>query len=70
MQRLQDPKQNNVDNLDTVSREADRHSTNKKKEYLKAKIDELKKNSKIKISETCKGTKISLRRFTSKELTQ
>ena len=48
MQWLQDPNQSNADNLNDVRREAGRHFRNKKKEYLKAKIDELETNSKIK----------------------
>ena len=48
MQCLQDPNQSNVDNLNKVRREASRHFRNKKKEYLKAKIEELETNSKIK----------------------
>ena len=40
--------QTNVDNLNNVRREANRQFRNKKKEYLKAKIDELETNSKIK----------------------
>jgi hypothetical protein len=48
MQWLQDPNQNNINNLHTVRREASRHFRNKKKEYLKAKIDEIETNSKIK----------------------
>jgi hypothetical protein len=48
MQWLQDPSHRNVDNLNNVRREARRHFWNKKKEYLKAKIDELETNSKIK----------------------
>jgi hypothetical protein len=38
-------KQNNIDNLNNVRLEASRHFRNKKKEYLKAKIDELVTNS-------------------------
>jgi len=38
MQWLQDTNKSSVDNLNNVRREASR---NKKKEYLKAKIDEL-----------------------------
>jgi len=41
MQWVKDPNQNNVDNPNSVNREASRHFKNKKKEYLKAKIDEL-----------------------------
>jgi hypothetical protein len=48
MQWLQDSKHNSVNNLINVRREASGHFRNKKKEYLKAKIDELETNSKIK----------------------
>jgi hypothetical protein len=48
VQWLQDPNQNSVDNLNNVRREASRHFWNKKKEYLKAKIDKLETNSEIK----------------------
>ena len=42
---LQDPNQSNVDNLENVRCEDGRHVGNKKKEYLKAKIDELETNN-------------------------
>ena len=48
MQWVQDPNQNNVDNLNNVRPEANRHCRNKKKEYVKAKFEELETNSKIK----------------------
>ena len=48
MQWLQDPNQSNVDNPNSVRREASKHFRNKKKEYMKAKIDKLETNSKIK----------------------
>jgi hypothetical protein len=48
MQWVQDPRQSNVNNLNNVRREASRHFRIKKKEYLKAKIEELESNSKIK----------------------
>ena len=48
MQWLQHPNQSNVDSLHNVRREAGRHFRNKKKEYLKAKIDVPETNSKIK----------------------
>jgi hypothetical protein len=47
MQWLQAPNQSNQDNPNNVRREASRHFRNKKKEYLKAKFDELETNSKI-----------------------
>ena len=48
MQWVQDPSQRNVDNLNNVRCEASRHFRNKKKAYLKAKIEDLETNSKIK----------------------
>jgi hypothetical protein len=48
LQWLQDPKQSSVDNTNNLRHEASRHFRNKKKEYLKAKIDELETNKKIK----------------------
>jgi hypothetical protein len=45
---LQDRNESCVDNLNNVRHEASRHFRNKEKEYLKAKIDELETNSKIK----------------------
>ena len=47
MQWVQDPCQSNVDNLNSVRREVSRHFRNKKREYLRAKIEELEANSKI-----------------------
>jgi len=47
MQWIQDPSQSNVDILNNVRREVSRHFRNKKKAYLRAKIEELKTNSKI-----------------------
>ena len=40
-------RQSNVDNLNNLRRDASRHFRNKKKAYLKAKIEELETNSKI-----------------------
>jgi hypothetical protein len=47
MQWIQDPSQSNVDNLNNVRRVASRHFRNKKKAYLKSKIEEMETNSKI-----------------------
>ena len=47
MQRVQDPCQSNVYNLNSVRREVRRHFRNKMKEYLRDKIEELEANSKI-----------------------
>ena len=44
---IQDPSQSNVDNLNKVRREVSRHFRNKKKEYLRAKIEELETSNKI-----------------------
>jgi len=41
MQRIQYPYRSNVDNLNNVRRNASRHFRNKKKAYLKAKIEEM-----------------------------
>jgi len=48
MQWIHDPSQSNVDNLNNVRHDASRHFRNIKKAYLKAKIEELETNSKIK----------------------
>jgi len=48
MQWLQGPNPSNLDYLNNVQREASRHFRNKMKEYMKAKINELETNSKIK----------------------
>ena len=47
-QWVQDPTQRNIDNLNNVRREASSHFRNKKKAYLKAKIEEIETNSKLK----------------------
>jgi hypothetical protein len=44
MQSLQDPYQNNVDNLNNVQHKGSGHFRNKK-DYLKAKVNELETNS-------------------------
>jgi hypothetical protein len=48
LQWLQDPSEINGDNLKNVRRETGRHFRNKKREYLKGKINELATNSKNK----------------------
>jgi hypothetical protein len=48
IQCLQNPNQSNGDNLNNIRCEASRHFRNKKKEYLKAKTNELETNSKNK----------------------
>jgi len=47
MQWIQDPSQRNLDTLNKVRRVASRYFRNKKKAYLKAKIEELETNSKV-----------------------
>ena len=68
MRLLQDLNESIVDNLNNVRLEASRHFRNKKKEYLKAKIDELDTNSAIMKTETFVGASVILRRVTSLEL--
>ena len=68
MHWVQDPSQSNVGSLNNVRHEASRHSRNKKKKYLKTKISELETNSKKRISETCVGASLTLKRVTSLEL--
>jgi hypothetical protein len=46
LQQLQNPSDANDDNLSDVRREASRHFRNRKREYLKDKINELESNSK------------------------
>ena len=48
LQWVQDQSQGNIDNLNNVRHEATRRFRNKKKAYLKAKIEEIETNSKIK----------------------
>ena len=47
MQWIQDRSRSNVDNLNTIRRDARRHFRNKKKAYLNVKIEELETYSKI-----------------------
>ena len=55
MQWIQDPSQSNVDNLN-IRPEVSRHFRNKKKAYLRAKIEKLETNSNIKnIRDLCRG---------------
>ena len=66
MQWIQDPSQSNVDTLNKVRRDASRHFRNKKKAYLKAKIEELKTVIST-ISGTCIGALMTSRRGISLE---
>jgi hypothetical protein len=56
MQWKQYPSQSNVDNLNNVRRNASRHFRNKKKVFLKAKIEELESNNNInKVRDLCRS---------------
>jgi hypothetical protein len=56
LQWLQDPSQINGDNLKNTRHESSRHFRNKKREYLKDKINELVTHSKTKnIRDLCRG---------------
>jgi predicted RNA-binding protein Jag len=68
MQWVQNPSQTNVGNLNNVKRDASRHFRNKRKTYLKATIEELETNSKIKNIRTCIGALMASGRGTSLEL--
>jgi hypothetical protein len=64
LQRLQDPSEINGDNLRIVRRESSRYFRNKKREYLKGKINELATNSKNKnIRDPYRGTNVFKRDY-------
>jgi hypothetical protein len=70
LQWLQDPSEVNEDNLSDVRWEASRHFRNKKREYLKYKINELESNSKNKnIRDLCRGINEFKKGYQPKELT-
>ena len=52
---------NNVDNLNSVKCEASRHFRNEKKEYLKAKIDEVETDGKASTCECGNGASGSIK---------
>jgi hypothetical protein len=62
---IQNPSQSNVVYVNNVKLEANRHVRNKKREYMKAKIEELETTSKNKILGTCTGASTTLREVTS-----
>ena len=64
LQWIQDPSQSSVDILNKVRREVSRHFRDKKKAYLRAKIEELESNSKIQNIRACIGVSMTLRRGT------
>jgi hypothetical protein len=55
LQWLQDPGEINGDNLNNTRAEASSQFGNKKREYLKDKINELAMNTKNKNTDTCIG---------------
>jgi len=65
MQWIHDPSQSNVDNLNNVRCDTNRHFRNKKKAYLKAKIQELESKSKVKNIKDLYGASMTLRRVNS-----
>ena len=68
MQWLQHPNQSNIGNLSNVRCEDGRHFSNKKKEYVNAKNDELGTMSNIKNIIHFYRASVSLRRVTGLEL--
>jgi len=62
-----DPNQSNADNLNNVRREASRHFRNKKKNILKLELINFKLTVWSKISQTCTGELMNLRKVTSAE---
>jgi hypothetical protein len=68
LQWLRDPSVVNEDNLGNVRREASRHFRNKKREYLKYKVNELESNTKNKKMRALYWGINNLRRVTNLEL--
>jgi hypothetical protein len=69
LQWLQDLSEINGDNLNNVRREASRYFRNKKREYLKDKINELAINSKNMNIKTCIDEYMNLKEATNLEIT-
>jgi uncharacterized NAD(P)/FAD-binding protein YdhS len=70
LQWLQDPSEINGDNLNNVRSEASRYFRNKKRQYLKDKINELATKSKnTNTRDLYKSEKINLRGATDREIT-
>jgi len=69
MQWIIDPSQSNVDNLNNERREVSRHFRNKRKVYLRAKIEELETNRKIKNIRDFYRASMTLSRGTSLDVT-
>jgi hypothetical protein len=67
---LKDPREINEDNPNNVRCETSRHFRNKKRQYLKEKINELAMNNvKTRTTETCTEELLNLRRVTNLEVT-
>jgi hypothetical protein len=67
LQWLQDPSEINGDNMNNVRCGASRYFRNKKREYLKDKINELQQT--VRTSETCVEEYMNLRWATNQEIT-
>jgi hypothetical protein len=65
---VRDPSQSNADNINNLRCEASSYFSNTITAYLKAKIEKLETNSKIKILETCIGVSMTSIRVNSLEL--
>jgi hypothetical protein len=65
---LQNPNQFNRDNLQNKKCETSRIFRDKKREYLKGKINELENNNKNKTLEICKEATMNLRKCNNPEL--
>jgi len=63
MQWLRDPDQSNVDKLNNVRHEASRHFSNKKKDSLKASINEHETDSKNNNITDCTGASVIYERL-------
>jgi hypothetical protein len=71
LQWLQNPSVVNEDNMSNIRWEDSRHFRNKKREYLKDKINELESNSKNKKKKkTCIGALMNVRRVINLELSE
>jgi len=68
MQSIQNPSRSNVDNLNNVRRDASKHFRNKRRYISKIKMRNLKLTIRPKLSGTCLGASVTVRRVTSLEL--
>jgi hypothetical protein len=69
LQWLQDPSKINGDNLNNITRKASRHFRNKRREYLKDKINELAKTVITRTLETSTEHYMNLTGVTILEIT-